>query len=140
MYIYGVYLNKKMVFTSADIEKVYDYIHTVYNKNSLDKFNVHYYGNDYVTHYTNNTDGLYIIREKKDFIKNNIINLLKTKNNSKMTVEKNTVLKQEKETDRRKPYSSAQKFKSGTMRSGLDNNNYIVEKNDKKMWKLLNDF
>ena len=137
MYIYGVYLNKKMVFSSTEIEKVYDYIHSVYNKNSLDKFNVHYYGNDYVTHYTNNKDELYIIREKKDFIKKNIINLLKTKINYKTSVDKNIVLKQEKENDRRKPYRDAKQFKIGTIRSGLDNNDYIVEKNDKKIWKLI---
>lgn len=136
MYVYTVYINKKMVFSSVDINKIYNYIYTQYNKSKLDTFHVEYFGNDYVTKYSNDTVEIYIIREKNGFVKDNINKLLKPPLKITKYVKLDTIENYD-DIKSYTPNSKPNNYDVNTIRTGNDNKLYIInETKDGKEWKL----
>ena len=133
MYIYVVYFNKKMITSSNDINDIFNYIFSIYSKSELNKFNPEFFGNDYITKYTLDKNVIYIIREKTDFIRNNLKELLKKSQvkTKKLSI-KNKILEKKEESENLsvfKPHKEAKDYSKGTIRTGLDNNLYQVVKN-----------
>lgn len=136
MYTYSLYIDKKMVFSSSDITKIYTKIHKMYDKQKLETFNIEYFGNNYVTKYSKQDKELYIIQEKTGFIKDNITKLRKPK----LKLQKYIKLEEIKNHDDMKnlsPISNPANYEINTIRIGNDNRLYIVEEsNSIKKWKL----
>lgn len=137
MYVYTVYINKKMVFSSVDIKKVFNYIHKEYDKKKLETFNVEYFGNDYVTKYSHDGVEIFIIREKNGFIKNNLNKLHKLNETKCNRYVKMDTIANHDDVKSYSPNTSAENYDINTIRIGNDNKLYIVENLEGgKKWKM----
>lgn len=141
MYTYVLYLNKRMITSNPNIDAIFKYIHTLYNKDELLKFNPEYYGNDFVTKFTYEKKEIYIIREKTDFIRNSLLTRLKNRPKPPK-LRQNLVMTpvtESEELDVFIPHQSPETYPVGALRTGLDNNMYkVVQETDKKVWKIVN--
>ena len=137
MYVYTVYINKKMVFSSTDIKKIFNYIHTQYDKKKLETFNVEYFGNNYVTKYSHDNVEIFIVREKCGYIKDNLNKLRDTSETKCSRYVKLDKIANHDDVKSYTPNTSADNYDVTTIRIGNDNKLYIVENSDNgKKWKM----
>ena len=141
MYVYVLYFNKKMITSSESINDIFQYIFSIFSRKELDKFNPEFYGNDYVTTYTLDNNVIYIIREKTGFVRQNFIKLLMKHKKSKKSSVKSMALNKKEDSENLSvftPHKLPESYSEGSVRTGLDNKLYKVNKvNDKLIWNLF---